>query len=104
MPRGAAEYKYGVEDLAKALGVGAQQVRVKLRKNEVEKNDDGVYGWNSQNDFKSVLKDLEGDGGGRSAPAKKTPGKKTAAKGKGGKPAPAKKKRTPRSEPEAEAA
>lgn len=54
----AANYKYGVDALAKELGIKAASVRVQLRKHQVEKAEGGVYGWNSEKDFKEVVKKL----------------------------------------------
>lgn len=102
MPRGSAEYKYTVESLADALGIGAPQVRVKLRQAGADKNEDGVYGWNSQQEFLKVKASISGGserGGGKSSKPEKS-GKKKA----GAKKAVSKKKRTPRQTEEAEAA
>lgn len=78
---------------------------MKLRNKEIDKNEDGVYGWNSQQEFLKVKAELASGGGGRAEPKGKS-GKDKGAKGKPGKKTAGKKtapkKRTPR--PEAEAA
>jgi hypothetical protein len=54
-----------------------------LRKHEVKKTGDGVYGWNSQADYKAVLAQLKSKGDDKSAPktkAKAAPAKKPRAK------------------------
>jgi len=69
--------KYGVEKLAKDLGIQAASVRVALRKAKVKKAKDGSYGWDSQKDYEAVKSKLSK----KSAPApKKKAKKKSAAK------------------------
>lgn len=58
-PPQKAAPKYGVTQLAKELGIEAASVRVALRKHNVKKNDDGVYGWDSQSAFKDVVSKLK---------------------------------------------
>jgi len=71
-------FKYNVETLAKDLDLQPASVRVALRKHEVEKTD-GVYGWNSQADYKAVLSKLKGDS--KKPAAKKPKAKAEAADG-----------------------
>ena len=96
----AEEFKYGVNDLADALDIEAASVRVKLRSAGIEKAGRS-YGWNSQKEFDRVVKELKAV---KSAPREKAettkaPAKKTAAAGRGRKPAataaPAKKSAKP---------
>lgn len=54
----APTFKYTVETLAEDLGIDAASVRVKLRKAQIEKNGRS-YGWNNQNDYNKVKKQLE---------------------------------------------
>lgn len=68
-------FKYGVEDLAKSLGIQAASARVALRKAGVEKSGSS-YGWNNDKDFKSVVSKLQS----ASKPEPKTAAKKPAAK------------------------
>lgn len=53
-------FKYNVETLADDLGLQPASVRVALRKHAIDKTD-GVYGWNTQADYKAVLAKLKGD-------------------------------------------
>ena len=55
----AAQYKYGVDHLAKELGVKPASVRVALRKHAVEKAEGGVYGWNSEKVVKAVIAKIQ---------------------------------------------
>lgn len=69
------DFKYGVAELAKELGILDTSVRIALRKHEVKKNGTS-YGWNSEKEFKSVVEQIR-------APKKtelKAPAKKSAAK------------------------
>lgn len=54
----APEFKYGVSDLAEALGIEAPSVRVKLRAKGVEKAGKS-YGWNTQAELKEVISQLK---------------------------------------------
>ena len=56
----AEAMKYGVDDLAKALGIKPASVRVRLRNAGVEKAGKS-YGWNSQKDLDAVVKQLKVD-------------------------------------------
>jgi hypothetical protein len=81
MAKSAKEYKYSVSNLVKDLDVTEQSVRVKLRRAQVEKNEDGVYGWDSQKDYKEVLAELKSGAEDKPAkPSKKKAKKKVAAK------------------------
>lgn len=75
--------KYGVENLAKDLGILPASVRVQLRNKKVKKNSDGVYGWNSQADYKKVVSLFD-------AAEKKPAAKKAKVKGRKAKAAPVK--------------
>jgi hypothetical protein len=52
------EFKYGVKDLAAALGIKETSVRVKLRNAEVPKAGKS-YGWNSKKELEEVAKQLQ---------------------------------------------
>lgn len=54
----ASEFKYGVEDLAEALGIKPASVRVQLRNKGVEKAGKS-YGWNTKSDLEEVTKLLK---------------------------------------------
>lgn len=72
-------HKYGVSHLAKELGIEPAYVRTKLRNSGVKVNKtSGVYGWDSQSDFKSVVAKLKPAD--KKAAAKKPAAKKPAAK------------------------
>lgn len=77
MAKSDNEYKYGVKNLAKDLGIDAAYVRTKLRSKKIAVNKDGVYGWNSQSDYKAVVAKLKPADKKTSA---KAPAKKVAAK------------------------
>jgi hypothetical protein len=68
----APEFKYGVDDLAKALGVEAASVRVKLRNNEIPRAGRS-YGWNTKAELEEVLAVLNKKK--EAAPAKKAKAK-----------------------------
>mgnify|MGYP001575518447 CR=1 FL=1 len=51
-------FKYTVATLAEELGTDASGVRVKLRKAGVKK-EGRSYGWNNQDEFKKVVKQLK---------------------------------------------
>jgi hypothetical protein len=73
---GKKSAKYGVDYLAKKLGIEAASVRVALRNKGVKKNDEGVYDWGSAKAADEVAAKLR-------APKKteaKKPAKKAAAK------------------------
>ena len=73
------EFKYGVADLAEALGILDTSVRVSLRKNNVEKaKGTNVYGWNNKTEFDAVVSKLKESSA--KAPAKKAAEKKSAKK------------------------
>lgn len=77
----STEYKYTVDDVAKARNIEAAAVRIKLRNEGVKKNEDNTYGWNSQAEFKKILAlwDKEpASKGKKAAPKKKTASKKKA--------------------------
>lgn len=57
-PPKAEKPKYGVTELAEALGVKAASVRVQLRKTKVPKNGK-TYGWNSKEEFQKVVSQLK---------------------------------------------
>lgn len=67
--------KYGVNDLAEAVGIAPASVRVALRALEVEKNLGNQYGWNTKKDFDEVVKALK-ERNAKSAVADKAPAKK----------------------------
>jgi hypothetical protein len=73
----APEFKFGVSDLAEALGIEPASVRVQLRNHKVEKAGKS-YGWNTQKELDEVAKTLKagknGNGGGKKD--KKEKGKK----------------------------
>jgi hypothetical protein len=54
------EFKFGVAELAEALGIEPASVRVQLRNRKVEKAGKS-YGWNTQKDFDAVVKSLKAD-------------------------------------------
>ncbi len=56
----APTFKYGVSDLAEKLDLKEASVRVKLRKNNVDKAGKS-YGWNSKSDFDEVVATLKAD-------------------------------------------
>lgn len=56
----APEFKYGVSDVAEALGIENASVRVKLRKSGVEKAGKS-YGWNSKADLQEVIDQLKAE-------------------------------------------
>lgn len=60
--------KYGVPELAEALGVKASSVRVRLRKAKIEKNGK-LYGWDSKTEMMEVVAKLKEAG--RKAKAEK---------------------------------
>ena len=49
--------KYGVADLAEAMGIEPASVRVQLRKSEIEKSGKS-YGWDTKDELKSVISQL----------------------------------------------
>lgn len=51
--------KYGVPEAAKELGIQPASVRVAFRKAKIEKNENGIYGWESEKDFKAALKKVQ---------------------------------------------
>ena len=51
------EFKYGVADLAKKLGIEPASVRVQLRNKDIEKAGKS-YGWNDESKFNAVVKAL----------------------------------------------
>lgn len=54
----AEKPKYGVPELAEALGIEGASVRVKLRKSSFEK-EGRAWGWNTKKDFDEVVKELK---------------------------------------------
>lgn len=54
------EFKYGVDDVADALGIKPASARVQLRNNNIEKAGKS-YGWNSKSEVEEVVKKLKGD-------------------------------------------
>lgn len=54
----AAEFKYGVSDVAEALGIKEASVRVQLRNRNVPKAGKS-YGWNTQAELKEVIAQLK---------------------------------------------
>lgn len=52
--------KYGVDDVAAALGIKPASVRVRLRNANVAKAGKS-YGWNSQKDLDAVVKQLKSE-------------------------------------------
>lgn len=71
-----ADHKFGVAQLAKALGIELPSVRVALRKKGIKKTKEGVYGWDSQKDFDAVVSKLKADTKKSAPPKKKAPAKK----------------------------
>lgn len=71
-----SEHKYGVETLAKDLGLEPTSVRVQLRNKGVKKAKDGVYGWDSQDEYLKAKAKLDRKG----KSADKKPAKKAAKK------------------------
>lgn len=57
-PPAPEQYKFGVTELAEALGIEPTSARVKLRNAEIEKAGRS-YGWNTQKDFDAVVKQLK---------------------------------------------
>ena len=58
MAKDSSIYKYNVFTLAKDLDLDPQIIRQRLSRAEVEKNDDGMYGWNSQMVYRGILKQV----------------------------------------------
>jgi len=56
----AAEFKYGVQDLADALGIKPASVRVQLRNNGIEKAGKS-YGWNTKKELNEVIDQIRSD-------------------------------------------
>lgn len=54
----AAEFKYGVKDIAEELGIKETSVRVQLRNKGIEKSGKS-YGWNSKSELKEVIAALK---------------------------------------------
>jgi hypothetical protein len=54
------EFKYGVRELAKELGVQEASARVALRNKGIPKTGKS-YGWNSQDEMKRVVAKVRGD-------------------------------------------
>lgn len=54
----APEFKYGVSDVAEALGIKEASVRVQLRNKGIDKAGKS-YGWNNQADLKEVIAKLK---------------------------------------------
>lgn len=52
------EFKYGVQELADELEIEPASVRVQLRNKNITKAGKS-YGWNSESEFKSVVKQLK---------------------------------------------
>jgi len=52
-------FKYGINDLAKRLDTDPQLARGRLRRAEIAKSDKGVYGWRTDKDLDSVVKQLQ---------------------------------------------
>jgi hypothetical protein len=77
--------KFGVPELADALGIEPTSVRVKLRNAGIDK-EGRSYGWNTQKDFDAVVKQL------KSTPDKPAKEDKAEAKPADKKKAPPKKK------------
>jgi hypothetical protein len=71
------EFKYGVSDIAEALGIEAATVRTKLRAAGVAKAGKS-YGWNTQAELKEVIAELRDSD-------KSEKAEKPAAKGKAAK-------------------
>lgn len=83
MPRATNEYKYNVASLAEDLDIEPGAVRARLRTAEIDKNEDGVYGWDNQRDYKAVLEKLkEVKPRGPHSKTAKENGKKAKANGK----------------------
>lgn len=53
----AAEFKYGVQDIADELGIKPASVRVQLRNKGIEKAGKS-YGWNTKSELKEVISQL----------------------------------------------
>lgn len=53
----AAEFKYGVKDIADELGIKETSVRVQLRNKGIEKSGKS-YGWNTKAELKEVIGQL----------------------------------------------
>jgi hypothetical protein len=54
----AESFKFGVSDLANALGIKPASARVRLRNAGIDKAGKS-YGWNSQKDLDAVVKQLK---------------------------------------------
>lgn len=54
----AETYKYGIDALAKELGIEPASVRVRLRNAKITRTGK-AYGWNSRTDFEDVVKKLK---------------------------------------------
>ena len=57
--KAADEYKYTVADVASELDIQPASARIALRNANIEKAGRS-YGWNSDKDFKAVVKTLKG--------------------------------------------
>lgn len=80
----AAEFKYGVSDVAEALGIKEASVRVQLRNKGVEKAGKS-YGWNTQAELKEVVAQLkadDGEKGSKKSSSKKSKDEPAADEGK----------------------
>lgn len=51
--------KFGVAELAKAMGVEAATARIALRKNGIKKTPGGHYGWESKEELSSLAEKLK---------------------------------------------
>lgn len=52
------DFKYGVDDVAKELGIKSASARIRLRQASTKKAGKS-YGWNSRSDFEGVVKSLK---------------------------------------------
>lgn len=77
------EPKYGVEDLAEAVGNQPASIRVALRELEVEKNFGNKYGWETKKEFDEIVAALKERASKRiGADKDEKPAKGKAGKGK----------------------
>lgn len=73
-------FKFGINDIAKALDIKPASARVQLRNAKVKKNGKS-YGWNTRAELDEVVKKLAKETSGeKKAPAKKAEAKPAAKK------------------------
>lgn len=79
-------HKYGVQQLAEALGIGEASARVRLRDKGIAKAGKS-YGWTTRAELDEVVAKLKGESSAKVKPAAKTEKAKPVAKAEKAKPA-----------------